>query len=400
MKPASGITALFIILACAAPLNAEQPQTKLQATQAQLKASQQRYAALQKDASGLGVELTKLQTTLVDLAEAARKRELRLLELEDRQASLNAEIKASQADLDSRRGEVAELLQSLIRISRTPPEAVIAMPGELRHTLQAADLLQATTRRLHAQAHELTSRLDRLQESKEKLEKNRIALADEKQKTEAVRKTLAMQVDERKKLFAQLGRQQAQEKGKIATLTRQSQNLQQLIAKLEQERSRQILAEEKMAAAPKAKPLSSVASSSVPEEKTPSPQPTQKFASFSAARGNLSLPVAGHVTSRYGQRLGKSEISQGMTIVSREGNAILAPYAGEVVFTGPFLDYGQMVILRYDGNYHLLLAGFSKIDCVNGQRVVAGEPLGRAKAKLYLELRQNGKPTNPSPWFG
>lgn len=378
--------ALFLLTLCllpGSPAYAAAPQDKLKATQADLAESKQRAASLAKDREKLEAELEGLQERLVTLAEAARGREQRLVDLEAKNRRLSQQHREAEADLASRRSEVAELLKSLIKLSRTPPEAVVAMPGELRQTLQAADLLESLTRRLQAKAEDITRRLDRLQQARSKLETNRQALLEEKEKTKTVQQALAKQTGERKQLFARLETQHGEEQRRIAQLTQQSQNLQQLLAKLEQQSALSL---------PKPTQKPAPAKVAVPD---------RNFASFTAARGKLTLPVAGRVTARFGTKNGKAASGKGLTIASREGNAILAPYGGEVVFTGPFLDYGPMVILRYDSGYHLLLAGFAAIDCEPGQRVVAGEPLGRAGSRpIYLELRKNGAPTDPAPWFG
>ena len=55
--------------------------------------------------------------------------------------------------------------------------------------------------------------------------------------------------------------------------------------------------------------------------------------------------------------------------------------------------------------YHSLLAGLGRISGVVGQRVLAGEPVGDmgdpdgGEPRLYIELRRDGQPINPSPWL-
>ena len=53
----------------------------------------------------------------------------------------------------------------------------------------------------------------------------------------------------------------------------------------------------------------------------------------------------------------------------------------------------------------MVLAGFSRIDSVLGQWLLAGEPVGvmghpaDGKPTLYIELRRSGVPINPVPWL-
>ncbi|MBL0930093.1 MAG: peptidoglycan DD-metalloendopeptidase family protein [Alphaproteobacteria bacterium] len=82
---------------------------------------------------------------------------------------------------------------------------------------------------------------------------------------------------------------------------------------------------------------------------------------------------------------------------------MIAPFDGTVAFAGPFRGYGLILILEHSGGYHSVLAQLGRIDAVVGQAVTAGEPVGRAGASeqgtpvLYLELRRNGQPVDPTP---
>lgn len=411
---------LAIVLALPIALQAATPDAKLKATQTELKQSQARADELAKSKSSQEKELAELQEKLVKLASAARSREQRLLDLEEEQSQLDGEMQTAQEDLKIHHKEISVMVASLIRLSRIPPEAVVAMPGKLRHTMQAASLLESITQQLHQKAGELHSKLNRLELTQRDLTRNRKALAAEKENTKEAQAELAQKVAERKTLVEAFNRQHAKLQDKIVMLTRESRSLQQLLDKLERDRKTKAAEAQKLVAKPLAKPLSSAPvivpakppqtwEPAKPPVALPTPaatKPDRQFASFNAARGKLSLPVAGSISARYGQSLGKNQTSRGLNIASRAGNAVLAPYSGEVVFTGPFLDYGRMVILRYDSGYHLLMAGLDEINCVVGQRVVRGEPIGRLSAsgkqsgKLYLELRHQSKPINPAPWFG
>jgi septal ring factor EnvC (AmiA/AmiB activator) len=81
------------------------------------------------------------------------------------------------------------------------------------------------------------------------------------------------------------------------------------------------------------------------------------------------------------------------------------------------------LIIEHRGGYHTVLAGLGRLDAVVGQWLLAGEPVGimgtsgeaaadlgqsatgsvtsgQDHPKLYVELRHNGQPVDPSPWFG
>ena len=95
--------------------------------------------------------------------------------------------------------------------------------------------------------------------------------------------------------------------------------------------------------------------------------------------------------------------SKGITITSRPGAAVVAPYDGVVAFAGPFRGYGQLLIIEHSEGYHTLLAGLGRIDAAVGQHILAGEPVGVMEndgaPSLYVELRRDGQPINPLPWL-
>ena len=95
-------------------------------------------------------------------------------------------------------------------------------------------------------------------------------------------------------------------------------------------------------------------------------------------------------------------------MTTRKGAQVTAPYDSEVVFTGPFLNYGQMIILRHSDDFHTLLAGLTKIDVRVGQFLLEGEPIGamgegdddnKNDRTLYIELRKDNQPVNPAAWI-
>ena len=65
---------------------------------------------------------------------------------------------------------------------------------------------------------------------------------------------------------------------------------------------------------------------------------------FGQARGLLPLPVAGELTARFGQRNENGVVQRGISIAARPGAQITAPFDGQVLYSGPFRQYGEIVI--------------------------------------------------------
>jgi septal ring factor EnvC (AmiA/AmiB activator) len=126
--------------------------------------------------------------------------------------------------------------------------------------------------------------------------------------------------------------------------------------------------------------------------------------SFSQAQGAMPFPARGRIAVRFGQTNDLGAPSRGISIETRANAQVIAPYDGQVVFSGPFRGYGLLLIIEHGEGYHTLLAGMARIDSTVGQRLLAGEPVGvmaesEDKPLLYVELRHNGQPVNPLPWL-
>lgn len=400
----------LVFLLLALPVMAADPVAakKLQQTQEELKASEKRYQEYQKKQQEAEEELKEVQDRVMVLAQEARSREDALASLEADQTRLEKQITLARDGLRESREEITGMVAALIRLAQVPGEALIAMPGQMRTNLQAASVLRIMTRELRHATRKLTAKLEKLDADQQSLVVRKEEFAQEQEKVVSVQDALAEELEARQKTYSRFDTRQKEEKQTISKLTRQSRDLQDLIGRLEAERKAR--ERTKLLAKPAVTPVIAVPAKPIErvekQKVTPQIQPEKlkKFASFDAARGRLAFPVAGSVTEWFGQKLGQNRTSKGITLASRTGNSVVAPYGGEVVFTGPFLDYGQMVILRYEGGYHLLIAGLSEINCRTGQSVTVGEPVGRVgsqrNGKLYLELRYQGRPVNPAPWFG
>ena len=126
---------------------------------------------------------------------------------------------------------------------------------------------------------------------------------------------------------------------------------------------------------------------------------------FTREKGSLWPPVQGRIVRQYGDKDEFGATSKGIVLEGRAGAQVVAPFDGEVVFAGPFRGYGRILLIEHGGGYHTLLAGLGRIDRVQGDRLLAGEPvavMGDAEAgrtRLYVEFRRDGRPINPRPYM-
>ncbi len=129
-----------------------------------------------------------------------------------------------------------------------------------------------------------------------------------------------------------------------------------------------------------------------------------------AMRGKLDYPVRGAVMGGFG-KVKHPEFSgelfrKGIDIEAPYGEEIKAVDAGKVVFADRFSGYGKMLIIDHGQRYYTVYAHLSELLKKNGESVRRGEPIALvgdsdslAGARLYFEIRKDGKPVDPLPWF-
>ncbi len=116
-------------------------------------------------------------------------------------------------------------------------------------------------------------------------------------------------------------------------------------------------------------------------------------------------PVSGSITQAYGTRVAGGPAAQGATLRTRAGAQVVAPAAGEVAYAGAFRSYRQVLILNLDNGYAVVLTGLDVVRARVGERVQAGQAVGdmpntaSAAPDLYVEVRRNGQPIDPSRWL-
>jgi len=123
-------------------------------------------------------------------------------------------------------------------------------------------------------------------------------------------------------------------------------------------------------------------------------------------RGVLSAPVAGRMSSGYGQRrhpiLGYTRMHAGIDFAARYGSPIYAVTDGVVAFAGRHGGHGNYVRIQHGGGLATGYAHMSRIAAAPGQRVRRGQVIGYVGSTglstgphLHYELYRNGATVNP-----
>lgn len=124
--------------------------------------------------------------------------------------------------------------------------------------------------------------------------------------------------------------------------------------------------------------------------------------------GEAGAPVAGSVAVAYGASTPAGP-STGISYATAPGANVTSPCQGTTMYAGPLNGYGNVVIVGCGNGLAAVLAGMSLLDVSQGQRVAHGQPLGTMQSfnpayparqpHLYVELRQNGAPIDPTNWL-
>jgi len=129
-----------------------------------------------------------------------------------------------------------------------------------------------------------------------------------------------------------------------------------------------------------------------------------------ALKGRLSLPVRGTIVDRFGRHkhpdFDSYTYSNGISVSAAAGSPIHAVSDGEVIFADYFKGYGNMIIVDHGAGFFSLYAHASSVIKKVGSKVARNEVLASVGDRdsnkgpiLYFEIRYQGKPVDPAPWF-
>ena len=406
------------------------PDEKLRAVEQKLQAGKQQSEQLDKQAAALAAERARLQDASVSAAKSAQDYEGRLTELEGQLKTLDVQAAAKLSALATDQKREAALLSALEKLSQNPPEAMLFGPASPVDQVRGAMLLGAAVPQLEAEAKQLQATIVEVKRLKADISAKRNEMTQKQTALDAERTRIGIMIRQKAALEGQARDAQGQTQKKLAALSTEASDLKDLITKLERERQERAEAERKRAEDARQKAeLAAAAKAEAKRKQAESvPRDTMSGGSESAAiavapperpkgtdplaprgggrklePGKYAVPVAGEIVKRFGEADGFQD-AKGLTIRTRPGAQVVAPFDGQIMFAGPFKGYGQILIIDHGGGYHSLLAGIDQIEASVGQRVVAGEPVGvmksgEANASLYLELRRQGQPINPLPWL-
>lgn len=389
-------------------------RSALEAIENSIGISQERAEALRQEIERMQGDRAQQNAALIAAAQRVKLAEIEIGAMEARLGDLIAAELEVRGRLDSADRNVSSVLAALERISRNPPPALIVNPSDALGSARSAILISAILPQLRAEADAVMADLKRLAdikaaalEEEANLRANLTILEEEQLRIGTL---IAARRQGEEAMTAEL----AAEEAAASRLAAEAGSLRQLIEQLSRRASALATAASATAAAEAGAALPTLDAETIRVALANTDRQAPAVP-FTAMRGYMTLPASGVPVIEYGAGDGFGGISSGLSVVTRPEAQVVAPADGWVLYAGNYLNYGQIVILNTGQDYTVLLAGLAQVSVKVGQFVLMGEPVGTmgsrtigrtvttsagvSRPTLYIELRRNSAPVDPSGWW-
>lgn len=355
---------------------------------------------LAKERIGAAARMRSSETTAANLA----------VEVE----GLAARRREAERRLADRAAALAPLLPLIERLALYPAETILAVPAPPQDTLRGLAVLRGLAQRLEQDAAALRAE----QAAVQALSLEIAAALPGLQAAQAAQAAQAVELD-RQIEAARAGRQRAEDTvvdaaRRAAVEAARADTLRNAFAAMEAERARaERQAHEDVIRAERQRRDEAAVKArrrqvALTRPAGPGVVMAQHGAQQGEQHGALMAPVAGAAVRGWGDPTDAGP-AKGVSYRAPSLARVVAPCDGRVAFAGPFRSFGVMLIMDCGAGFHFVLAGFDRLDVTVGLSVQRGEPVGVMPGwdpqsgldppTLYVELRRNGLPVNPTPFL-
>lgn len=397
---------MFLLMASGQPLLAA-PMGKTTASvsaadvakaEAEAKKASQERQKLEAAAKKIKEELSSVNQKMIATAKKIQNGEDEVERQQGELEKLQEHLSASEIKFDADHSMLVDTLAALQNLAQRPSEAILAQP------LSPVEVMRSTIL-MRNSIHALKERAEHIRQGIEDINAQKAEIARRLKDLEKENKELAAQHTEMKKLsqqkkqiYTQVESQSKEAKQKAELLASQAGSLRDLLEKLEKQKElqRKQLAEKERLAKQRA-------ADELRAERGQAPATHAAATNFAKAKGQVSRPARGAIITQFKQEMSKGVESNGIDIKTASNAQVIAPYDGTVIFSGPFKNFGNLIIIDHGDGYTSLLSGLGENNTEVGQTLLTGEPVGTmpsgAAGKLHMEIRKNNQPLNPTDWM-
>jgi septal ring factor EnvC (AmiA/AmiB activator) len=299
--------------------------------------------------------------------------------------------RAQAARLASKQEPVVRLTAALQMMARRPLALALVQPGSVADAVHMRAVLGQVLPVIEQRTAGLRQELDRSRALRATAQQAADAL-DKAQGDRKERQTALAALEAQKRLAARdLGNNAGLESDRALALGERARDIVDLMDRLEQAGNlRDRLAS---LSGPLLRPARPDRAGAAAHERE----------SFTAGPPPYRLPVIGQLVTGMGEVNDGGVRSRGLTLVTQPGAQAIAPTAGRVAFSGPYRDYGQILIIDHGQGWTTLITGLHRVTAEVGDVVRQGDPVGVTGAErpnITVELRRNGRPVDIVPLVG
>lgn len=370
------LLAVPLLLAASAPVQqeAETVDQALKRARAEARAADTRVEQLEQAASRARGEASRLRAQQAAAAEAISAAESRISAANAERRIIAAKLATRRQHLQDQQRPVASLLAGLAMMARRPPLLALTSDSSMEEFVRVRLLLDASLPVIRKRTAALSAELVEGQRLERAALASRQASARSRDELAARRREF-VQLETHALQSAALSGSAAVGAGDVALA--RGEDIAKLSGEVQRSRSAAQIAAEiaRLGPAPE-RPAA-------PEGAMPRPPL------------HYRLPAGARVLEGLGEVNSSGVKSRGLTLATARGAPIVVPAAGIIRFAGPFRNYDGIVIIDHGGGWMSLIVNIRSSLQV-GDKVAAGDPLGRALGPLGVELSHNGQHASPA----
>jgi septal ring factor EnvC (AmiA/AmiB activator) len=368
------------VLTCVVLSSAAAQSEKRESTEAELKAIQSEIAKIREQVSQDQVETDRLAKELraAEVSVGAARGELDRIRSERAQRSarrleLAAEKRNREAEISKEKSALAGQMRAAYLIGREEPLKLLLNQKDPTRAGRMFAYYSYFGRARAGQIERIEDDVRKIEELDEALEQEEAQLAE----LEANRRSELAQLEgartKRGQVLASLKAESKTRTAALERLTREQAGLEKLLKQLRR-------AIEKF--------------------------PVDTNDAFARLRGKLAWPVVGKIVAQFGEQRAGGVKWDGVLVETDRGSPVRSVYHGRVIFADWLPGLGLLTIVDHGQGYLSLYGHNERLFKAVGERVTAGDTIasagdsgGSSRPELYFEIRKEGRPMDPRPWF-
>jgi len=347
----------------------------------------------------LATNRARMHARLIETARALKNSEKRLTEIEEKLATTRALVKEQREKLDDKSAQMSVLFALMQNMSRQPPPVLITHSKDALKMIRSGMVLAAFYADVEKLASQLQAEVDRLDRTQKEAELQEMRRKAEQAQNSRLKTQIDLLLLENNEQLEAASENLETLKGANEINVANLKNLEEMLPVLD------------AAAAKRGKSGTGAAPEKLAKLASMQPGQMEPSIRFANSQGLLPFPVQGRMLIKFGQVDHDGTASKGIHIETRQGAQVVSPCDGTILYAGPFRSYGQLLIIDPGGGYHVVIAGIDRIQVVQNQAVLAGEPIAvmaseprsgeksSARPILYVEFRRDQQSIDPAPWW-